>query len=179
MRLEFLDQLLLLTKSQFLLFWGTEEFSPWCIVVGRIHADTKQYLQDGREGSVLSLDQLPFWELFLNRSGSTCLMICLDEKTICQEQFGGTAQWYHAGKPQPLSSSLHCIPQSPKLCFPAAEAAPRNEIQTLKYAGDMENHIQQASNSCLQELLSSLLVLQKIQPLSLWKIPAHWHFWKP
>lgn len=61
MRLEFFSQPILLTKSLFPLFWGAEEFSsPLCIVVGRIHADTKWDLQDRHGGSANYSDQLPF-----------------------------------------------------------------------------------------------------------------------
>lgn len=49
MKFECFDQPILLTKIMIYFILGAEEFSTWCTVVGRIHAEAKWYPEDRHE----------------------------------------------------------------------------------------------------------------------------------
>lgn len=119
---------ILLTKSRFHLFWGS-----WRILLSSVHCGGKHLCtyQAVSPGEACRLSTL-FRPATILRAvlkyvklSFTCLLLCLEEETRCQEQFGETAQWQGTEKPQSWPCSL---PLSHKLCFQNAEVALWNEI---------------------------------------------------
>lgn len=104
------------------LILGAEEFSsPWCVVLGGIREEAKWYPQDGHEGSVPSFRPASILRAILKwiKVSFTCLMICLDEETRCQEPVGG--DWTVILCRRVLAVSrppLHPLPGPPSILFP-------------------------------------------------------------